>query len=131
MVAQLLRRGFAPLAIGRDSAKLTESGFQESDVPIRTASIDDPSSLDRSLAGAAAVINCAGPFLDTADAVAAAALRARIHYLDITAEQASAQATFDRATGIPLTRSVSALRWIAGVRRRARGLPVSETPPGG
>jgi short subunit dehydrogenase-like uncharacterized protein len=96
MVAQLLRRGFAPLAIGRDSAKLTESGFQESDVPIRTASIDDPSSLDRSLAGAAAVINCAGPFLDTADAVAAAALRARIHYLDITAEQASAQATFDR-----------------------------------
>ncbi len=96
MVAQLLRRGFAPLAIGRDSAKMTESGFQESDVPIRTASIDDPTSLDRSLAGAAAVINCAGPFLDTADAVAAAALRARIHYLDVTAEQPSAQATFDR-----------------------------------
>ena len=106
MVAQLLHRGFAPLAIGRDSAKLAESGFQESNVQIRTASIDDPTSLDRSLVGAAAVINCAGPFLDTADVVVAAALRARIHYLDVTAEQPSAQATFDRfgdaatATGV-------------------------------
>jgi len=96
IVAELLRRGFAPLAIGRDSAKMKESGFQERNVQIRTASIDDPASLDRSLAGAAAVINCAGPFLDTADAVAAAALRAGIHYLDVTAEQSSAQATFDR-----------------------------------
>src|SRR5262249_1211448 len=43
---------------------------------------------------AAAVINCAGPFLDTMQAVAAAALRARSHYLDITAEQSSAQAAF-------------------------------------
>jgi NAD(P)-dependent dehydrogenase (short-subunit alcohol dehydrogenase family) len=96
MVAQLVRRGFAPLAIGRDSAKMTESGFQESGVPIRTATIDDSASLDRSFAGAAAVTNCAGPFLDTADAVASAALHSRIHYLDVTAERASAQAIFDR-----------------------------------
>jgi hypothetical protein len=40
------------------------------------------------------VINCAGPFLDTAAPVAQAALRAGCHYLDVTAEQASAQATF-------------------------------------
>jgi hypothetical protein len=60
------------------------------------ASIDEPAALDYAFAGAAAVINCAGPFLDTAEAVAAAALRARIHYLDITAEQSSALATFDR-----------------------------------
>jgi short subunit dehydrogenase-like uncharacterized protein len=95
VVAELRHRGFAPIAIGRDRVKMTDSGFQESGIPIRTAAIDDPASLDRSLAGAAAIINCAGPFLDTADAVAAAALRARIHYLDVTAEQASAQATFD------------------------------------
>src|SRR6266478_6703591 len=91
IVAQLLRRGFAPLAIGRDSAKMREAGFKESDVPIRTASIDDPASLDRSLAGAAAVINCAGPFLDTAMPVIEAALRARVHYLDVAAEQAAAR----------------------------------------
>jgi short subunit dehydrogenase-like uncharacterized protein len=96
MVAQLLSHGFKPLAIGRNSAKMAEAGFKESGVPIRTASIDDPTSLDRSLAGTSAVINCAGPFLDTADAVAAAAMRVRVHYLDITAEQSSAQATFDR-----------------------------------
>jgi short subunit dehydrogenase-like uncharacterized protein len=96
VVAQLLRRGFAPVAIGRNSAKMAEAGFQKSDVPIRTASIDEEASLDRSLAGAAAVINCAGPFLDTADPLAAAALRARIHYLDVTAEQPSTQAIFDR-----------------------------------
>lgn len=96
MVAQLLRRGFAPLAIGRDSAKMAASGFQQRGVQTRVASIDDHVSLDRALVGAAAVINCAGPFLDTADVVAAAALRARIHYLDVTAEQSSAQATFDR-----------------------------------
>ncbi len=41
------------------------------------------------------MINCAGPFLGTADAVVAAALRAGIHYLDVTAEQASASATLD------------------------------------
>ena len=96
MVAQLLRGGFALIAIGRDIAKMTAAGFQERGIPIRAASIDDPASLDRSFAGTDAVINCAGPFVDTADTVAAAALRARIHYLDVTAEQASAQATFDR-----------------------------------
>jgi short subunit dehydrogenase-like uncharacterized protein len=92
----MLRRGFAPIAIGRNHLRMMESGLQQHDIPIITASTDDPSSLDHSLAGASAVINCAGPFLDTAYAVASAALRARIHYLDVTAEQASAQATFDR-----------------------------------
>lgn len=96
VISELLRRGFTPLAIGRDSAKMTEAGFQDRNVEIRTASIEDPASLDRSLAAAAAVINCAGPFLDTADVLVAAALRARIHYLDVTAEQPSAQAIFDR-----------------------------------
>jgi short subunit dehydrogenase-like uncharacterized protein len=96
VVALLLRRGFSVLAIGRDGAKMAEAGFQDRGVHIRTASIDDPASLDRSLSGAAAVINCAGPFLDTAEAVVAAAVRAGIHYIDVTAEQASAQATFER-----------------------------------
>jgi len=96
VITELLRRGFAPIAIGRDSAKMAELGFEERGVTVRTASLDDPASLDRALAGAAAVINCAGPFLDTADVVAAAAMRAHMHYLDVTAEQLSAQTTFDR-----------------------------------
>lgn len=44
------------------------------------------------------MINCAGPFLDTAPALIEAALRAGIHYFDVTAEQRSARqslATYD------------------------------------
>lgn len=55
----------------------------------RRASCDDPDALDEALRGTDAVINCAGPFLDTAPAVIEAALRAGIHYFDITAEQRS------------------------------------------
>jgi short subunit dehydrogenase-like uncharacterized protein len=96
VVAELLQRGFAPVAVARDDGRLAVSGLREQGVATRAASIDEPAALDSAFAGAAAVINCAGPFLDTAAAVAAAALRAGIHYLDITAEQPSALATFDR-----------------------------------
>src|SRR5262245_49629153 len=95
VIAEAARRGFVPIAIGRDAARLAALGA-EAGVETRTAAIDDDASLDRAIAGAAAIINCAGPFLDTADALAAAALRAGVHYLDVTAEQPSAQATFDR-----------------------------------
>jgi len=63
---------------------------------IRVASVDDARSLDRALADASLVINCAGPFLDTAAPVIEAALRTRIHYLDVTAEQQVALAAFER-----------------------------------
>ncbi|HEX8838006.1 MAG TPA: hypothetical protein VF748_13775, partial [Candidatus Acidoferrum sp.] len=48
------------------------------------------------LSGSAAVINCAGPFLDTAGPVIDAALRAGIHYLDLAAEQAAVLSVFER-----------------------------------
>jgi short subunit dehydrogenase-like uncharacterized protein len=95
VVAELLRRGFVPVAVGRDGAKMKTAGFAERGVAVRMAAVDDAGSLDRALDGVAAVINCAGPFLDTADAVVGAALRAGIHYLDVSAEQASSQAVFD------------------------------------
>lgn len=95
VVAELLRRGLRPVAIGRDGTALAALGFADRGIATRTATIDNPASLDRAFDGVGAVINCAGPFLDTADAVAAAAMRCRIHYLDVTAEQPSAQATLD------------------------------------
>ncbi|MDO9370903.1 MAG: saccharopine dehydrogenase NADP-binding domain-containing protein [Sphingopyxis sp.] len=52
-------------------------------------------ALDRTLAGANAVINCAGPFFDTAIPGAEAALRAGIPYLDIAAEQRTALNLFE------------------------------------
>jgi hypothetical protein len=94
VVAELQRRGIVPIAIARDSVALAASlGGEE--ILRRSASIDDAQSLDLAFDGSQAVINCAGPFLDTASAVASAALRAGIHYLDIAAEQASAGAIFD------------------------------------
>jgi len=99
VIAELLRRGFAPVAVARDSRKLEALAFRDRGVLTARATIDDPVSLDRAFADAAAVINCAGPFLDTANAVAAAAIRSRIHYLDVTAEQPSAQATFETFDG--------------------------------
>jgi NAD(P)-dependent dehydrogenase (short-subunit alcohol dehydrogenase family) len=99
VVAQLLRRGVAPIAIARDPAALAAANFPEQEVLLRRASVDDADLLDRALVGADAIINCAGPFLETADAVAAAALRAGIHYLDVSAEQPSARATLDKYDG--------------------------------
>lgn len=96
VVADLLRRGLSPIAIARDLAALAAAGFPRPEVLCRHASVNHAESLDQALNGARAVINCAGPFLETADAVAAAAVRAGIHYLDVTAEQASTGATLDR-----------------------------------
>jgi hypothetical protein len=62
----------------------------------RQATIDDSSSLDVALRGAHAVINCAGPFVDTAEGVVSAALRAGIHYVDVAAEQLSIAKTLER-----------------------------------
>ncbi|WPZ13975.1 saccharopine dehydrogenase NADP-binding domain-containing protein [Nitratireductor rhodophyticola] len=95
VMAELTRRGIAPMAVVRSAATLQQEGVFGSEIDIREAGIDDDASLDRAFAGVDAVINCAGPFLDTARPVAAAAIRAGAHYLDVTAEQPSAMATFE------------------------------------
>lgn len=100
VISEIARRGLEAIPVGRDAAKLPKSA--------RLARLDEPSSLDAALAGVGAVINCAGPFLDTAMPVVDAALRARIPYLDITAEQAAAALVFEargaaaREAGVPL-----------------------------
>ncbi|MER7790184.1 saccharopine dehydrogenase NADP-binding domain-containing protein [Streptomyces sp. NPDC097640] len=86
VVAQLRDRGFVPVLSGRDADKLRALAASESGPAPRPASVDDPASLDRALAGAAAVINCAGPFATTAVPVIEAALRAGIPYVDVAAE---------------------------------------------
>lgn len=58
--------------------------------------MDDPAALDRALSGAAAVVNCAGPFTTTAAPVIEAALRAVIPYVDVAAEIEANADTFAR-----------------------------------
>lgn len=72
VVKELRERGYEPIEAGRSAG--------------RRASVDDPAALDRALAGADAVINCAGPFARTAKPVIDAAVRAGIPYVDVAAE---------------------------------------------
>ncbi|WIG98441.1 saccharopine dehydrogenase NADP-binding domain-containing protein [Myxococcus sp. SDU36] len=95
VVAELLRRGHRVVAMGRDFARLS-AAFEQTEVELRAACLEDSDALGRALVGVEVIVNCAGPFLDTAEALVAAALRARVHYLDVSAEQASAQALFER-----------------------------------
>ncbi|HEY2294168.1 MAG TPA: saccharopine dehydrogenase NADP-binding domain-containing protein [Thermoanaerobaculia bacterium] len=89
VVAELLARGLTPILAGRSPERLEEVAASTPVKARRAVDMADPASLDAALAGAGAVINCAGPFFDTALPVIDAALRARIPYVDVTAEQAT------------------------------------------
>ena len=86
VAAELATRGISSILIGRDDRRLTE---YHPTVTTRVASMTDAASIDAALQGAGAVINCAGPFFDTALPVIDAAIRAGIPYLDVTAEQST------------------------------------------
>ncbi|WP_409753853.1 saccharopine dehydrogenase family protein [Brevundimonas sp.] len=99
VVRAFFARGFEVLALGRDKDRLASAGLPTG-VAVEAVSLDDPPALDRCLSGVAAVVNCAGPFLDTADPLVDAAMRTGVHYLDVTAEQESARRLYDRAAQI-------------------------------
>ncbi|TDR44846.1 short subunit dehydrogenase-like uncharacterized protein [Tahibacter aquaticus] len=96
VVAELCKRGWRPLLCGRAADRLSALGVQFPGLESRAAAVGDAASLDRAFEGASAVINCAGPFLDTAQPVIQAALRAGIHYLDVCAEQRAVLDIVDR-----------------------------------
>jgi saccharopine dehydrogenase-like NADP-dependent oxidoreductase len=94
IVAELRRRGFATVISGRDAAQLDVLAARWPGAVVRPATVDDASSLDLALAGAAAVVNCAGPFAVTGGPVIEAALRAGIPYVDVAAEIEANAGTF-------------------------------------
>jgi Saccharopine dehydrogenase NADP binding domain len=96
VVSEVRQRGWTPVLSGRDPDKLNALGDVYQGLDLRPARVDDPPSLDRALAGSAAVINCAGPFARTSAPLIEAALRAQIPYLDVAAEIEANQDTFER-----------------------------------
>lgn len=108
VVAELLERGLRPVLTGRDAERLRELARAHPGLEVRPACTTDPGSLDRALAGTAAVINCAGPFAATAAPLIEAALAARIPYADIAGEVEAVAETFAeyaeraRTAGIPV-----------------------------
>jgi len=95
IAAELARRGFAPVLGGRDGAKLAPVAAR---LGAELCEVDalDARGLDAFLIGTDAIVNAAGPFGDTAPALIEAALRARLPYLDVTAEPFVAKEVFER-----------------------------------
>ena len=112
MVAAALRdRGWTLTLSGRQRPAL-ESMATALDAAARSASLDSPAELDQATIGCNVLINCAGPFRDTAPPLIAAALRARIPYLDVAAEIEAILDTMQnwdapaREVGVPVIPSV-------------------------
>jgi short subunit dehydrogenase-like uncharacterized protein len=80
-----VERGLRPTLAGRSAAGV-RSIAERLGLPSVVVSLDDGPGLDRALEGHALVLHCAGPFQQTSRPMAAACLRGRVHYLDITGE---------------------------------------------
>lgn len=79
------RRGMRPVLAGRDEHKI-KGLAQQLDLPFRVFALDESGQVAQQLSGMAAVLNCAGPFMRTANTFLEACLAAGVHYLDITGE---------------------------------------------
>lgn len=77
-----VERGLEPILAGRDPSKL-RSLAAELDLPRRTFDVREASAF---VGDVEAVLNCAGPFSETADEMVDACIDAGTHYLDITGE---------------------------------------------
>jgi len=96
VAAELRRRGWTAVLAGRNHGKLLAEADGNPGVEVRVANVADATSLEAAISGSSAVINCAGPFLDTAVPIIEAAIRSRVHYLDVAAEQAAVLGVFER-----------------------------------
>ncbi|PRX69355.1 short subunit dehydrogenase-like uncharacterized protein [Nonomuraea fuscirosea] len=88
-VAEVRRRGFTPVLVGRNEERLRRSAAAAGawDAEVRVAGLAEGEALAAAFADCAAVINCAGPFTVLGQPVVRAALAARTHYLDTAGEE--------------------------------------------
>lgn len=89
VVDELLRRGLTAVVAGRNAARLADMPERHVGLEQRVFELNEPRLVRQACEGVGAVINCAGPFMDTALPLARAAVAAGAHYLDVTAEQAA------------------------------------------
>lgn len=104
--------GQAFVAAGRDGDKLRAlaSSLRGRPETVKVG-VDDPDGLRRLCERGSVVIDCAGPFARLGRPVQDAALAARVHFLDVTGEQAYMRETFARdaeakAVGVALINAV-------------------------
>jgi short subunit dehydrogenase-like uncharacterized protein len=82
IVAQAVKQGLKPIVAGRNASKIIEIA-QQYNLPYRVFGIDQA---HKHLEHVNVVLNCAGPFLETALSMVSACLTNHVHYLDITGE---------------------------------------------
>ena len=82
---QAVANGLRPILAGRSEPPLAQLA-RELGLEHRVARVDDAVALDRAIGDTPIVLNCAGPFSQTARAVAGACIQRGAHYLDITGE---------------------------------------------
>ena len=78
-------QGLGPVVAGRDAARVGAVAAHLG-VPHRVFSVTDTAAMDAALTDVPVVLNLAGPYLPTAEPLAAACIRTGAHYLDISGE---------------------------------------------
>jgi short subunit dehydrogenase-like uncharacterized protein len=78
-------RGKSPILAGRNEPQIAALR-NELQLPARVFSLGSPPAIAEALRGISLVLNCAGPFSQTALPMMRACIAARAHYLDITGE---------------------------------------------
>jgi short subunit dehydrogenase-like uncharacterized protein len=97
IISELYRQGHKNLILsGRDQEKLMALNEEYPDLKIKTADINDSKTLDDAFFDSKIIINCAGPYLDTAEPVIKSALRLGSHYIDLSAEQKAVLDVFEQ-----------------------------------
>jgi short subunit dehydrogenase-like uncharacterized protein len=82
---EAIRRGLHPILAGRDALRLRAQA-ERLGLESRLFPLDEVQALEAALDEVPLVLNCAGPFSHTCQAVVQACLHTRTHYLDITGE---------------------------------------------
>jgi short subunit dehydrogenase-like uncharacterized protein len=82
---EAVKRGLKPILGGRNRDAL-DAMAQELGLTRRLFELTRPAEIARNLEGVSLVLNCAGPFSQTVDAMLEACFTANTHYLDITGE---------------------------------------------
>jgi short subunit dehydrogenase-like uncharacterized protein len=86
MVARQAKAAGLDFVIAGRSREKLAAFAKELEVPCRAFELDDATVLRHALDGIRVVLNCAGPFVHTAQPLMQACMASGVHYLDITAE---------------------------------------------
>lgn len=85
IAAHAKKMGYTPILAGRSEAK-TKALAERLDLPWQAFPLENHDAIVAELADVNLVINCAGPFTQTAAPMITACIAAKVHYLDITGE---------------------------------------------